>query len=491
MRARSLVSLAGLVAFGLGPAAAPLVGQEPVPAADEADFERFVEDRARLVRELANDLVELAAWCEREELFAARAALLEDALFLEPDHAAARAALGWSRGEGGAWVRVETPPQPADEGDEEATLELAQRRAALVSAWRRRFLHLVERHEAALAPSRRADELALLLRFDPGDAEVRARLGEARASNGAWVLQETLDARERRTELAELARELLASAPRPQPAESEPFEEELGVAWTARLKTDRVRLLASSGEDEARAAVRAAHAIGDLYREALGSQSPLRRGFTAYLLGDAEERHALLAAWPDLSDADRAWYATLHGAWFGDSPRLALWGDMTEDRLDLLCRQVVASLLSYGSAVGTNSGWLWEGVGLYLVHALVGTRLTHYVQRGRYDAPSERALELELLERPDWLVAARELYASERPPRLAFVIGKDVNQMDVRDAVVAHALAAYLIEARPDALRRAIGLIGAKRSSTEALEKALAMDLPLVERRLVRWLNEL
>ena len=65
---------------------------------------------------------------------------------------------------------------------------------------------------------------------------------------------------------------------------------------------------------------------------------------------------------------------------------------MTWRRLDGAARQTLGTLLMDAYGVDGRHGWAWEGLGLYLVERMVGTRLTHYVQRGRYEEPAERAL---------------------------------------------------------------------------------------------------
>jgi len=51
-----------------------------------------------------------------------------------------------------------------------------------------------------------------------------------------------------------------------------------------------------------------------------------------------------------------------------------------------------------------------------------------------------------------WLRGARGVLEGSDPPKLHFVLGADVNRMTQRDMLLSYALAAYLLEAHPDAV---------------------------------------
>ena len=156
-----------------------------------------------------------------------------------------------------------------------------------------------------------------------------------------------------------------------------------------------------------------------------------------------------------------------------------------------MARQVCAYLMATRWGISTEQGWVFEGFGLYLVYQLLGTRLTQFVQEDRYRDGSEEFNERIYGAGAKWLPEARAVMEGPEPPKLPFVLGADVNRMTQRDMLVAYALAAYLLEARPDQVDPILTAIGRGENPVETLEKRLQLDLPGIERRVRRWLAEM
>jgi hypothetical protein len=93
----------------------------------------------------------------------------------------------------------------------------------------------------------------------------------------------------------------------------------------------------------------------------------------------------------------------------------------------------------------------------------------------------------------DWLALARTTLQGKDAPKLAFTLGRDVNTLTRGDVLVANALAAYLLEGcEPGTALRVLKRIGRDEvGSAKALEEELGLDPPALERRLIRWLEEL
>ena len=82
--------------------------------------------------------------------------------------------------------------------------------------------------------------------------------------------------------------------------------------------------------------------------------------------------------------------------------------------------------------------------------------------------------------------------------RLAATLSKGVDQMDAVDLLVAYAFSAYLLEARPDALRSILESVGhgpfaadgAGSPAVDVVPDELGLGLDELEAHLVRWLSE-
>ena len=122
----------------------------------------------------------------------------------------------------------------------------------------------------------------------------------------------------------------------------------------------------------------------------------------------------------------------------------------------------------------------------------MGTRLTFFIRPSTYLQGNQGPDLSKRLQAKgaDWYGLLADLLATERPPKLAFMLGKDVNGIEERELLLAHGLAAWLVEARPEQARVIFGRVGSGEDSARVLEEVLGMRLPDIEKHLARWADE-
>ena len=90
----------------------------------------------------------------------------------------------------------------------------------------------------------------------------------------------------------------------------------------------------------------------------------------------------------------------------------------------------------------------------------------------------------------NWMDEAHQMLLQHRQPSLTGLFKKGASQLTTEDVVYAHALATYLLEARPEVLAGLCARIGRGLPSETAFKQALEMDLAAFEAHLHRWLSE-
>ena len=464
-----------------------------VAVQDEVGFEP--EYRAAL-QDLVEALEEHAAWCGRGRLYAERDRALELVLSFEPDHPGARKTLGYRRGDGGAW-EVPADRVPAPNRSEKRLPECRERRAALGAEFAERVVGVAGFYEqmspeaGGLTPERKTQAFASVLIVDPDHAAVRAFRGEVRVGQD-WLLEETARAKGRRRELKALVRDAFAAVPELAPIEPGQVEAAMGVTWTAGFATPRVRVLTTGSREEAEQTARACHAAVDVYRDVLGSEVRMLAGYTVWLLASGSDRDAFVAGWPDWGPDAVEQMSAWAGAGVPGDVHAARWDADPATRLDGAVRHTLGVLFKLDVDVGLDVAWAWEGVGLYLTRSLVGTRLTWYGS-GRSTGTLETKELLGRLLKADvnWMNEAYRMLVDGEAPRLRALLARDIDALGVRDALLAYAFCAYLIEGRADELRTILLPVGeANVPSAVAVENALGRDPDELQDRLRRWLGE-
>lgn len=463
-----------------------LVLRAPARAFDESSFERA---RAEAAGAFVAELLSLAHWCEGKKLNASRELCLRDVLRFEPDQAEARAGLGHRRGPDG-WIEPERR-RPLGDHDRTAQVEYRERRARAFEPFRDALLAALERERAGL-PAERVDALREeLLALAPDDERVRAAFGERR-SGESWVLAETLVARERRAALKALVREAYEQLPEPLELQASAEELALGLDFTQVLGTPVARILATGSKEEALALARALQATRACFSRALGKEASYYSGARVFVLARPGEKERFLERYPGLEGPYREFLATLQGSGIQGSHDMAHWGKEEALRLDGLVRIALGWLLYDAFHLTSDTAWVYEGLGLYLTRELVGTRLTWFVKPSEYLRPrEEQELRARLLKPgTNWMDEASKVLAKEHRPRLAFVMGKRVDNMSPEDMLYAYVMAAYLLEALPEKAPLLLARIGAGTSSQVAVQEVLGLDVRQLDERVRRWLGE-
>lgn len=466
---------------------------------DELDAEL-----AKLRTLLVTEVEALATEAHGRKLYLQRDRVYAGLIELEPDHAVARRALGFRRDRSGAWEQ-RSYREPRDRGKGGALEEFWALRAERTGGIRDRVLALLD----GVGAARRERELRAWILMDPADPVLRAAVGEALGPQGRWLLTDSVRALERRAALVARAETARAAAPAPRPWTA-PATVSAATALRSQLQTPVARLGGRCSEEEAARCLEAIWILQDLLdskvlpppppkvlqrgnlRKVRTQQIAWRDDFTVYLLEDSADVPGLLGAFPDLAQAERDLYPKLTSGWLEGARVLGVWSPGEAARRDALARQFVGCWLRDHFGLSTRQGWAWEGFGLYLGHLAVHTRLTFFIRETDY---VEQGSGPNLTERlratdADWLAMLAEVLESERAPKLGFMLGKDVNGMDQRELLLAHGLAAWLIEARPEEAATVLLRMGKGQDPANVLEEVLGMRLPRLERHLMRWVKE-
>jgi hypothetical protein len=497
---RGACALLWVPTLALAAAGRPIATASPSSPAPLAAAPVLVEDwetaKAELAEQTAAALDELASNCQTERVYLQRDLAYEALLLLDPDHAQARKTLGWiySRKDG-AWKRKRSYRSPQDRDPGRAEAARAERELVL-ARYRDRVLELLDETDG-LSLARRRAELEQLLLLCPDDPVVRGLNGQARLidadGNARWVTQEIPLALEKRSELEERVRALVAEVALDEFA-IDSWESGLGVRWNALRGSSRVKVYGSAEADavgEVERAARHVHAVFDFLPPLVGGETPAPDDFRVYLVASDPGRDAFLSAYPEMRAPDREVFKDLASGWLVWG-RLGCWGGGAPQRIDSAVRQTVSFYLWRTHEISDKQGWIEQGLGLYLTYRVVGTRLSFAVDDGEYTSTG----------RPDWAAAihddnadflalAAEMLEDAKRPKIPFSLGKSVSSMTSGDLLLAYALSAYLVEGHePSVLEAILQRCGAGESPVLVLEQVLGYDIPRLERRLLEWLRE-
>lgn len=478
------------VPFFLLGVASPAATSAQAPSQQRIERERREFDAllARAESELVPGLEELARWCKEHDLYRERDRVCRALVALDPEHSHARKVLRYVR-LSGEWRQSSAYRVPRNH-DEEALPQFEERLAAATAGFRATVFRELERGRRWLAPGTREDVLRRLLILDPDDVALRTVLGEVKLGD-AWVLRETERAVRGRRDIGDLARASIDSVEPPDPSEPTDEERRIDLRWNAGRETLHVRVLGTTRAAEVTETTRVTEAVSQFFKGIFRRAQPHRRDFTIYLLRDSSERDRLLAGLAWLDDDTRRLLGGAGGGWLGKRNLLGEWDPDPERRLDGAARQTLGTLLMDSYGIDGRHGWAWEGIGLYLVHHLVGTRKTWFIDRDAYSRNSQTTLWPKLqAPETDWLVEARDLLAGETAPRLGFLLGRSVDAMRDEDLLAAYVLAAYLLEGRPDDVPVILERIGDGEHPVTVFEDVTGMAVPALDARLSRWLDE-
>ncbi len=450
----------------------------------------FGEQHSQLNAGLLQELESLAHECQQARLYLERDRLHWMILELDPEHRVARRALRFLR-RGDEWRQ--SPTYKAGKNRNPAQLE--DYRARIERAWvryRAGMFTLIESHRSVLGLEGVEQNLEALRALYPEDATLRGLLGEVRLGD-RWVLRETLLARERRAAIASIAQSSLNEAPAPEESAATAAELELRIRWNAAEQTPEVRVLGTVPKSETIKTARVSHAVGDFFRVLFREHQQQCEDFTIYLLNGPAEGLQLTRNWPGLTQKMRADLERAQGGWLGEKRRLGEWSANPMRRLDGAARQSLGLFLLDVYGINGRQGWAWEGLGLYLVHQLLGTRMTWFFEGEGYGKGATSGGLWSSMQAPksDWLEMGEEFMAEGQFSRLKYLLGRNVNSMTDSDLLHSYVLAAYLVEGRPNQLPAILTRIGSGEHPVRVFETELGISIDRLEARLQRWLIEM
>jgi len=447
-------------------------------------------ERAAVRQELMAQLEGLAAWCAKQKVFLKRQEVYEWMLRLDPENADARRGLGWIKDKDGQWRPKEHRVPPVDH-DKEAASEFALRRAEVAAGFAGALFALLDGHADELSAEERESLLDDVLRVDPDNARAHDLRGEAKLAD-RWVLVETVAAKQRRGELREMVRTAFRTVPKARARTPDAKERGFGIEWTAVYTSPLVRSLGTGSEEEVRRLTEAMWATRSYFNAALGAGADFPEDFTVYSLARSSDKLAFLTNHPSIGPEYREFLLRCDGSGIQGSGDLAHWAPDELRRLDGLVRQAITWLFAEGFGILPGQGWAVEGFGLYLTRELVGTRLSWFVRPSEYlNQEDDLALQARLLDsRTNWMNEAHRVLNGKGRPRLAFLLGKDVNRLTAEDLLYSYVLAAYLLEAESTRLPDLLARIGAGTPAVEAFEAVFGEPPEELGAHVRRWLGE-
>lgn len=445
------------------------------------------------VERFSSRIDELAQWCEKQELYAARDTCYRMLVLYRPDHEVARRTLRYTK-RGGDWVQ--SPGyKPGTNRNEEMEPKFKPWLDEITSEFLTTLLEAVRPVPEWEDREGRKRVLGEILRLDPDHEEARALNGEAH-HRGRWVLKETKSADERRRKLLEAVKELVKAVPEPVREDPDDVEAKLGLQWTAALKGEWWRALGTVPEPELRRVLARMEASDKVFQEVFGLELPREKGCGFYLLRGLPDAKLAIGNHPEFTDTQKTYYLTLRSAWLPRGKHVFFqWSDTPEVRVDGSVRNALGVMLMRSFGVNTERGWVWEGLGCYLVELITGTHRVIYVTREMVTT-TERDPKLDIdrrMKQPgaNWLALARELYDAKAAPELPVFTRKKVNDMLPEDLIAGYALARYIVEGRPDQATRFFMLHGNNQPIKETVETVFRMPLELFEQQIIRWLKEM
>jgi len=442
-----------------------------------------------LDQELLTELDDFAEWTNDKKLYIARNEAFVIMLKLDDENERAYKGLKYKRNKSGGWDAPSKPAKVKNYGKKDLE-EMEERWSAIGDAHRSRVMQVFEAKGLSPHLGDGAVLLESCLWLNEADEAVRALRGEVLVDD-AWVLQETANAKVRRGELRDMKDQALGMAgAQIESTEVSAEEAALGVSFQA-LATPVVRVLGSCDPEELHQAAIANHAVGDFFRSVFGRKTSHWSDMTIFILSSDRDRDVFLNNYPGMTPEEREFRRGLIAAGFPRSPNVAAWDGERLRRLDSVTRHTMGSFLIQAFNTSTDRGWVWEGFGMYLTRALIGTRLTWYITGpSTADPASQKMRSLLMGSQANWMNEAYKLIEKGESPPLAAMLSKGVDTMEVTDTLMSYALAAYLLEGWPEKVGPLLEAVGQTSQPGQAFEQVLGMDLESVDARMQRWIGE-
>ncbi len=447
----------------------------------------FQSEHQAATLDLVKGMLHLADWCNEKELFLERDRIYRAVVDIDPNNADARKGLRYSRKSDGSWQ--EPAPREAKNRNVKALAEeLPAKRAAVAEPFEKRMVAAFGAYNVD-EPTKLA-VYKEILDVDPEDALVHTSLGES-LLDGAWVLAETMTAKQRRTDIKAAAQAARDDVGELKEAPLTDAERGLDIKWTQAIQSKHVRVLGTVPPTEAQQIAKNCEAAGRFFRAVMDADTLHRDGFTVYDLGTVKDGQVLSDTLPGVDPEFRKSLKGCVGAMIAGLPVVAQWDKDPTRRIDGASRQTLSDFLSRTYGLTLQPGWAWEGISLYLNSELVGTRLTWFIPMKPTEAGLKALQKKLLVPSTDWMAEAKAMLAEPDRPKLAAMLVKDVNTMTVRDLLYAYAFSAYLVEGRPTDVSTVLRRIsGNKAPTADVLVSVLHMDVETLEARVDRWVAE-
>lgn len=476
---RSIRIVAAALALFLFPAHAPAIGSSP--AADG-----FEEIHAAARTALVGRLLVLAQWCHDNELFEDRDRAWRAVIEIDTDNLEARKGLRYARNADGSWK--EPAPRPAKNRNPAALDKLSAKRAEAIGPFRDAMLAEIEKDKVSLEV--RKGVFNEILTIDPDDEAVHHLMGESRGEAG-WVLNETATGKTRRGALKAAIEAAKATTPKSNPATPTDDDKALFSTWNCGAEIENVRVLATGDATQCEKISKGCVVTAAAYEAVFGTPPSYSPGFTIYVVAKPGEKEAFIGKIPGIDDAQRAVLKRTIGGGIPGTWKIAVFEPEPSRMLDCSVRHALAHLLYRGFKIGTNNAWAFEGVGLYLTREICGTRLTWFASGKGVAGEGKNSPRGKLMAASsNWMNEALQTLSKDPAPDLAKVLDVDLPNMSVDDMLISYALAAYLVEGRPQETPAVLKAIGEGSKSAEALHAALGLTVPELQQRLAQWLKE-
>ncbi|MEN8149436.1 MAG: hypothetical protein ABFS86_06410 [Planctomycetota bacterium] len=472
----------------------PLAAQEPPKAEDEEpkiDIEALLAQQHKAIEEYVAAMEELAAWADKNDIFACRNRVYEDLILYRPEHRVARQTLRFHKKRDGTWERRGGRPPRDHEED-------------LIPEFEARFSPLGEKLHAALIAALKASEGAgvkeretltvEILKGFPDDATARDVRGEAKR-DGKWLLKETVAAIARRDELATAAQEAIEAVAEPKPVDLDDIEKNLGVDMVGAWKGVWWRASGSTDEDEVLGTLTVMDASHPFFDYTFGLKTAAPHGCGFYLLSGKDEAKTVLTNHPLIPESKRNFYLGLRAGWIPGKRVFFHWSDSATVRLDGSVRMALGIMILRNFSVNTNRGWVWEGLGLYMDYHLTGGHRTIFVTPEMKTTTKRRTpFDIETrMKKPgaDWVQLAFDLVEANAEPEIQPMTKRKVNELDPEDLVYGYALVAYLVEGHPTRATEFFSKHGVDQPIEETIESVFDWPLDYFIERYHRWLHEI
>jgi hypothetical protein len=465
--------------FLLAPRASAITPPGPVDAFEEA------HTAARTA--LVGRLLALAQWCHDNELFEDRDRAWRAVIEIDTDNLEARKGLRYARNVDGSWK--EPAPRPAKNRNPAALDKLPAKRAEAIGPFRDAMLAEIEKDKVSCDV--RKSVFTEILTIDPDDEPVHHLMGESRDEKSGWVLNETVTARPRRTALKAAIEAGKAAAIQTSPATPNDDDKVLSTAWNCGTEVENVRVLATGDVSQCEKISKACCFTAAAYEAVFGTPASYSPGFTIYVVARPGEKEAFIGKIPGLDDSQRAVLKRTIGGGIPGTWKIAVFEQDPARMQDCSVRHALAHLLYRGFKVGTSNAWVFEGFGLYLTREICGTRLTWFASGKGVATEGKNSPRAKLMVKDsNWMNEALQTLSRDPAPDLSKVLEVDLPNMSVDDMLISYALAAYLIEGRPQETPAILKAIGEGTKSAEALHAALGLTVPELQQHLVQWLKE-